>query len=588
MKIIVVSSLTRSLVHFRRALLRDMVNSGTHEVVACGPEWDDRVAAELKTMGVRFEQIKMSRASTNPIEDIKTFAALYSRFRKERADMVLAYTQKPIIYGGIAARLLPGVSFFALQSGLGFAFSDENRNLTLRRFVAFLYGMALKKAEALFVFNSDDEADMRKYRILGPDLPVIQVPGSGVDPADFPLKPIPEGPTTFLLVARLLKDKGVYEFIDAARLLRADHPALRFQILGPRDANPTSVSEAEVAKWREEGVVDYLGETKDVRPYLAQSSVFVLPSYHREGLPRSILEAMATGRAIIAADSPGCREPVIEGVNGFRVTPRDPMSLAAAMRKFVDDPDLAWRMGEQSRRLIETKYDVALVNDQILKAMALRPSPGVAPRPRAAQSGGEPLRSLFDASVGAIGLIAALIPLIVGAALVGLTMGRPVFFRQVRAGRGGRSFTVLKLRTMTDARDDRGDLLPDAARTTALGKILRRTRIDELPQFWNLLAGDMGVVGPRPLPPTAEINQGPKGAERLSVKPGLTGWSQVNGNALLEQSDKLALDLWYVRNRSWRLDFKILLKTVCVVLFGEKIDRMRIERAHESHTGRRG
>jgi lipopolysaccharide/colanic/teichoic acid biosynthesis glycosyltransferase len=569
MKIVIVASLARSLINFRRSLLQSIAASGEHDVLALAPEHDEKVAKELEKIGVRFRRIPMARTSLNPLADLGTLWSLVSIFRAERPDLVLAYTQKPIIYAGMAARLAPHARYFAMQSGLGFAFSEENRNELLRRFVAGLYRIGVARAEALFVFNSDDKEEMRRYGIIGRKHRVVQVSGSGVDLQQFPQRLFADGPQTFLLVARLMRDKGHYEFVDAARRLRADFPSARFQILGPFDANPAGIPSSDVEAWRRDNVVEYLGETDDVRPYLAQSSVFVLPSFHREGLPRSILEAMATGRAIITTPTPGCRETVIEAENGYLVPARDPIALAEAMKRFLVDPALAPRMGAASRRLAEARFDVNLVNDQLLRAMGLRGTPPrVASRPHPSDAA----RRAIDVTLSFVGCIVAMPIAATIAAAILLTMGRPVFFKQQRAGRDG-AFRLVKFRTMTDARDADGNLLDDAARVTPLGRFLRRSRLDELPELWSIFVGDMSFVGPRPLPPDSPLNRGGRGAERLSVRPGLTGWAQVNGNTLLSADQKLALDLWYVRSRSLRLDFMILIKTVGVVLFGEKLGK---------------
>jgi lipopolysaccharide/colanic/teichoic acid biosynthesis glycosyltransferase/glycosyltransferase involved in cell wall biosynthesis len=563
MKVIVIASLTRSLINFRQALLKDIVRTGA-DIVACAPEVDAESIAQLNAIGVRFECIPMSRASTNPAADLKTLLALTSLFRRERPDIVLAYTQKPIIYGGLAARLTRAPRFYAMQSGLGFTFSEENRNATLRALVSFLYRAGVKCADAIFVFNADDEGEMRNFGIVT-DQRVVRVPGSGVETSEYPVAPLPAGPPAFLVVARLMRDKGHYEFVEAARLLKARWPAARFQILGPFDANPASIALSDLEAWKNEGVVDYLGETRDVRPFLAASSVFVLPSFHREGLPRSILEAMSTGRAVVTTDMPGCRETVEAGVNGFIVPPKDALALAAAMEKFLQDPTLIPAMGAASRARVLEKFDVRIVNEIILRTMGLTGGAQALTRKP------DGVRRAIDFTVGAAALVAAAPFIAVLFALVRLTMGAPAFFIQERAGRNRRPFRMVKFRTMTDARDAEGRLLSDEKRVTALGRFLRRTRLDELPELWNILRGHMGIVGPRPLLPASGPNLGAQGDERLSVRPGLTGWAQVNGNTLLSDEQKLALDLWYVRNRSLGLDLKIILKTIGVIFFGEKL-----------------
>lgn len=563
MKIIVAASLTRSLVNFRRALLDDLVKAGA-EVVACAPETDAATITQLDAMGVRFERIPMARASTNPVSDLKTLGALVSLFRRERPDIVLAYTQKPIIYGGLAARIAGAPRFFAMQSGLGFTFSEENTNAGLRGLVSLLYRAGVKCADAVFVFNADDEAEMRRHGIIT-DQRVVRVPGSGVDTADYPPSPPPPGATVFLVVARLMRDKGHYEFVEAARRLKARWPDARFQILGPFDANPASIRAEDLDTWRKEGVVEYLGETADVRPFLAASSVFVLPSYHREGLPRSILEAMSTGRAIVTTDMPGCRETVERGVNGFIVPPKNANALGDAMEEFLKDPSLIQSMGAASRARTLAKFDVRIVNDILLRTMGLA---GDATAPRRKP---DRWRRAIDVTAGGLGLIAAAPVIAILFAVVRATMGKPAFFVQERAGLNRRPFRMVKFRTMTDARDAGGRLLSDEDRVTALGRFLRRSRLDETPELWNILRGHMGLVGPRPLLPTSAPNLGARGEERLSVRPGLTGWAQVNGNTLLSDEQKLALDLWYVRNRSLALDAKIILKTIGVIVFGEKL-----------------
>ena len=563
MKILVVASLTRSLLNFRRALLEDLVATGA-DVVACAPEEDEGAIATLSAMKVRFHRIPMERTSTNPIGDLKTLAALVALFRRERPDIVLAYTQKPIIYGGLAARLAGAPHFYAMQSGLGFIFSEENTNGALKRIVSALYRAGVKRADAVFVFNADDEAEMRRCGIVT-DQRVMRVPGSGVDTADYPYVPPPEGAPAFLVVARLMRDKGHYEFVDAARRLKARWPHARFRILGPFDANPASIDASDLADWRQEGVVEYLGSTDDVRPYLAASSVFVLPSYHREGLPRSILEAMSTGRAVVTTDMPGCRETVEHGVNGYITPPKDVGALAEAMENFLTIPSLVAQMGAASRARAVSTFDVKIVNAILLRTMGLDGSPpSRAPAP-------DGFRRAIDVIVAGAGLIIASPIIALVFAAVRATMGAPAFFVQERAGRNRRPFRMVKFRTMTEARDTEGRLLSDAERVTPLGRFLRRSRLDELPELWNIVCGHMGLVGPRPLLLTSAPNLGAQGEERLSVRPGLTGWAQVNGNALLSDNRKLALDLWYVRNRSFGLDAKIVLKTIGVILFGEKL-----------------
>lgn len=366
MKTIVLASLAYSLINFRGRLIAAMIEQG-HEVIVCAPDADPEIEAKLKAMGATYRQMPMARAGMNPFADIQTLTWLVRCFRKERPQIVLAYTQKPIIYGGMASRLVSGGRFYAMVSGLGHVYSDGGgRSLRMvRAIVSMLYRLAIRKARAVFVFNSDDRAEMLRHHIIDPDAYVVQVPGSGVDLDHYGFVRVPDGPPTFLMVARLLRNKGVMEYVEAARIVRAQVPDARFQLLGPTDANPAALTTADI----DQSVVEYLGETRDVRPYLAAASIFVLPSWYREGLPRTILEAMAIGRGVITTDMPGCREPIVSGENGFIVEPRSALSLADAMLRVCADPGLPARMSIAARRTVQDRYSVEMVNALLLSTM---------------------------------------------------------------------------------------------------------------------------------------------------------------------------------------------------------------------------
>jgi glycosyltransferase involved in cell wall biosynthesis len=372
LKILVLSSLAYSLVNFRGALLDAMRDNG-HDVVAVAPDRDLDVEQRLAASGIALRIVPMSRTGIGPFEDLRTTLAYLRLMRKERPDIIFAYTQKPIIYGGLAARLYRKARFFAMMSGLGYMFSTEAQHRTfLRRIFCRLYREGLRPAVTLFVFNRDDRPDMIDAKIITQSKKVIQVPGSGIDVTHFARQPIPDGPVAFLLIGRLMRDKGVYDFIEAARIVRETHPTTCFRILGRPEANNlTGLDLQEVTRLTEEGVVEFLAETRDVRPTLKDATVFVLPSYHREGLPRTILEALATGRPVITTDTPGCRDPIEPGVNGLLVPPKAPKALAQAMIHLIDHPALVEAMAKRSRHLAETVYNVDLVNAQLLDAMGL-------------------------------------------------------------------------------------------------------------------------------------------------------------------------------------------------------------------------
>ncbi|HEY0624973.1 sugar transferase [Sphingomonas sp.] len=583
MKVLVLASLAYSLVNFRAALLRQMVAEG-HEVVACAPDEDAATIAELSAMGVRFTPVPMDRAGTNPFRDLATLRALIRTIRREAPDICLAYTQKPIIYGGIAARIAGrGTRFFAMVSGLGHVYSEDRPaswpRRMLRRVTSALYRVAVARAAGIFVFNADDAGEMCRQRIVGRGRRIVQVPGSGIDTGKFPHVPIPDGPPVFLLVARLMRNKGIGEFIEAAACVRGRYPEARFRILGPQESGPAGFTAAEIDAWRAQGI-EYLGATRDVRPHLAQSSVFVLPSCYREGLPRTILEALATGRPIVTTDTPGCRETIVPGENGLLVPPRDVPALADAMEQLAGDPERVRSMGAHSRQLAQQRFRVDRVNEQLLSEMGLLGTP-----PEPGQRHALSDHRLAERVLAAVAL-AALTPLmLLVAGAVAIMLGRPVLFRQRRAGHGGRAFELVKFRSMAAAP---GQPLPDEARLSAFGRLLRRTRLDELPELWNIARGEMSFVGPRPLLPETVAAMGRAGARRGLVRPGLTGWAQVNGNALLNDADKLALDLWYVDNRSFALDGKIVLRTFTMLTRGERISTHNIGKAYARVADRRG
>jgi len=378
-KVAVLGSYARSLTQFRGDMLQAMVAAG-HEVTALAPAEDPAMAPDgdpgfvptrLKAWGVRFRPVPLGRTGLNPLADLRTLGALVSAFRETRPDLLLSYTIKPVIYGSLAAAWAGIPHRFAMITGVGSALQGQGAGMGLLASLARrMYRLGLAKAEGVFFQNGDDRAFFEANRLLAPGCRVTMINGSGVDLAHFAPRPQPSGPATFLMVARLTRDKGVLEFAEAARRLKARHPGSRCVLVGPFDSNPTAVSRDQVEQWGREGILDYRGATADVRPFLADSHVFVLPSYG-EGTPRSVLEALATGRAVVTTLAPGCRETVIEGQTGFLVPVRDPAALAEAMARFVEDPSLAARMGQGARAYAEAKYDVHAVNRVILDALGL-------------------------------------------------------------------------------------------------------------------------------------------------------------------------------------------------------------------------
>jgi len=308
----------------------------------------------------------------NPFQDLALLVSLQKLMREIGTDYVLAYTIKPVIYGSLAA-WISGVNHrFALITGLGYAFTGEATGLrkVLRTLIQQLYRFSLSRNRLVFFQNPDDEALFRQLSLLKSAIPSCVVNGSGVDVAEYTVAVLPETPS-FLLIARLLGDKGVREYAQAAALVKERYPEVSFRLVGWVDDNPDAIDQAELDAWIAAGIIEFLGKLPDVRPAITDSSVYVLPSY-REGTPRTVLEAMAMGRPVITTDAPGCRETVVDGDNGFLVPVKDVQALADAMIKMIDSPGLVAKMGERSRQIAETKYDVHRVNAAMLEGMGIQ------------------------------------------------------------------------------------------------------------------------------------------------------------------------------------------------------------------------
>lgn len=367
--ILVLGNAARSLVNFRGPLIREMLGRG-HRVTAASGEPDRSAAATLAQWGAAYEAVPLGRTGLNPFADLATFLALVRLMRRVRPDVLFAHTIKPVVYGLLAARAAGVPRRVAMITGLGYAFGDgqEAKRRLARSMGALGYRSALRLAERVIFQNPDDRV-LFVQRGLVSARKAVEVAGSGVDLAHYAPAPLPDGPVTFLMVARLLADKGVREFAAAARIVRQAHPQARFVLVGPPDPNPAAIGVEELEAWQREGAISWAGALDDVRPALAACHVFVLPSYYREGLPRSILEAMATGRAIITTDAPGCRETVVAGQNGLLVPPRDAPALAEAMLRLAADRAFVAAAGQASLALARETFDVAKVNAEILEVV---------------------------------------------------------------------------------------------------------------------------------------------------------------------------------------------------------------------------
>jgi glycosyltransferase involved in cell wall biosynthesis len=371
-RVLFVAGNARSLVANRGDLIEAMLQRG-HHVSAAVPSED--YLDKVERLGADIYRFNLGRKGLNPLRDLAMMFRLRGLMQQAEPDMVFTYTIKPVVWGTFAARLAGVKECYAMITGLGAVFAEPTtpKGRVLRSAASTLYRSGLSGSRKVFFQNPDDLQDFVAMGVLKNPGKALRVNGSGVNLQHYTRQPLPSGETVFLFIGRMLRDKGIMEFCAAAREVRKRYPKARFVAVGPHDpALMQAVSHSDFTAWKREGIVEFVGSVDDVRPYLAACTVFVLPSYYREGIPRSALESLATGRAVITANTPGCRETVRDGENGFLVPPRDPAALSRAMIKFCEDESLARRMGEASFQRAVQEFDVRLVNRLILEAMGLQ------------------------------------------------------------------------------------------------------------------------------------------------------------------------------------------------------------------------
>ncbi len=373
MRIAVVGTISYSMVSFRGPLLRALAKAG-HEVYAFAMDYSMASEEQVRELGAIPVRYALDRTGTNPFRDLHSIFLLRSLFRGFAIELVFSYFIKPIIYATIAAQLAGVRKRYALLPGMGYVFTESGRfpdcrhralNTLLRGLLRYVFA----KNERVFVYNTDDEQELQKLN-LATSVQLKRVNGTGIDLQQYPQVAGRTSPVTFLLAARLLKEKGIREYAKAARSVKVKYPEARFILLGGIDTNPGAINKDEVQAWVEEGVLEWPGYVTDIKPWLADSSVYVLPSY-REGVPRSTQEALATGRPVITTYAPGCKDTVCDGVNGFLVPIRDVEALAERMIRFITQPELIKTMGDASRRLAEERFNVHAINRSLLEVMGL-------------------------------------------------------------------------------------------------------------------------------------------------------------------------------------------------------------------------
>ncbi len=372
-RIAVVGSIASTILGFRADLIADFIGAG-HTVYAFATDYTEQSRAAVRALGATPVDYQLSRFGLNPLAELKTTWQLYQLFKQLTITLSFCYFAKPVIYGTLAAWLAKVPIRIAKIEGLGRTFTEPANGMTrkaklVRALQVWLFKRSLPKANLVFFLNPEDQTDLvHKHHIKLQQSHVLG--GIGVHLQRYPQVTPPVAPIRFIFVGRLLNEKGIRYFLTAAEALKKRYPQVEFIVLGEPDRGSYALSRSELQDYVKQGVIYYPGRVPNVIPFLAQSSVFVLPTYYREGVPRSTQEAMAVGRAVITTDMPGCRQTVIAGENGFLVPPHNQEALEQAMLQFIQKPALIGAMGQKSREMAEKQFDVTKINANIMQLLA--------------------------------------------------------------------------------------------------------------------------------------------------------------------------------------------------------------------------
>ena len=373
-KIVLLGITGASLYGFRADLIRKLV-AEKHQVYAFTSEYSDQCLEKINALGAIPITYELSRGGLNPFADLSSLIQLTKKIKQLRPDIVFSYMVKPVIYGSIAAKLAKIPHIIGMLEGLGYTFTEQPQGQTIktkiiRNIQVLLYRLAFPCLDQIIFLNSDDKQDlMDRYRLFVPETHILG--GIGLDLIQFPYTEAKTLPIKFLFIGRLLKEKGVFELIEAIRLVKRKYPSAHFTILGAIDHENLGALKQEILdQLLQENLFEYPGHVSNIQDWIKDTSVFILPSY-REGVPRSTQEAMAIGRPIITTDVPGCRETVIDGVNGFLVPKWNIQALADKMCYFIEHPEQVNIMGMRSREIAQEKFDVNRVNEKLFEIMGL-------------------------------------------------------------------------------------------------------------------------------------------------------------------------------------------------------------------------
>ena len=375
MKIALIGTAANCVVGFRADLIKSLHQQG-HTVYALALDYDDNTRMQVTNLGAIPVDYKFSRTGLNPLKDFLDTYALSKQLKRLAPDLVFSYFSKPSIFGTLAAVMAGVKKRYAMLEGLGYLFTEQPQGVSrkvrlLKKIQVMLYRCIFPSLDALILLNPDDRHDLlvnckinvKQAHVLG---------GIGLNLADYPFTPPPTSPVSFIFIARLLAEKGVHEYVAAAKIVKAKYPETRFYMLGAIDTqNPGSLTVKCLNNLIEDDIIIAPGHVSNVAEWIAKSSVFVLPSYYREGIPRSTQEAMAMGRAVLSTDVPGCRETVVQGVNGYLVQRWSHAELAEKMCELIENPQKITDMGLASYQLAQERFDADKVNNRLLELLEI-------------------------------------------------------------------------------------------------------------------------------------------------------------------------------------------------------------------------
>ncbi len=368
MKICIVATSGVSLTNFRGCLIKKLVQKG-HEVICISIESKEIMEESIAKLGASYFQVEGNRTGIGIKSAIKMISAYKKALKKIKPDMCYLYMSKPIAFGGWTAIKVKVPHINILVNGLENAYYRKGmKDWLVRCVMNFFYRKVGRKADNVFVQNHDDYQYFLSHRICSKDNMCV-IAGSGVDMNYFARKPLPKEPVV-LMVARLLYSKGICEYLKAISIVKEKNQKVKFMLVGGCDTNDEAISREQLEKYIQEYDIEYCGHANDVRPFIEQCSIFVLPSYH-EGLPRSVLEALSMGRPVITTNAPGCRETVIDGRNGYIVPVRDSQILAERILNLANDINMREKMSEESYLLCSEVFEVNKINEQIIKKMGV-------------------------------------------------------------------------------------------------------------------------------------------------------------------------------------------------------------------------